>query len=274
MASWRKVAIAASAAAWLVLTCAIPPASATSFSVDNSDLWGNPAENGLDLQIVQRADIIFVTLYLYNTNNTPIWYAAVLQANSPTNWTGDLMQTSGPWFGTQPFNPAAVTVARVGSMTFTPTSARDGVLSYSINGVSNTKDIERMTLRYDNYNGNYIGMLAYAAEGCPNPGDRGLFNNRIDFSITQSGAYMTMISQQQGTTAVCSSNGDYGQDGQFGNTRQVTGSCSDGSGGGAVTTYYQMNTTPSGIMMNFTAPGSNPGSKGCTLNGSLVGIRQ
>jgi hypothetical protein len=26
--------------------------------------------------------------------------------------------------------------------------------------------------------------------------------------------------------------------------------------------------------MNFTAPGSNPGSKGCTLNGSLVGIRQ
>ena len=83
-----------------------------------------------------------------------------------------------------------------------------------------------------------------------------------------------MISQQQGTTAVCSSNGDYGQDGQFGNTRQVTGSCTDGSGAGAVTTYYQMSTTPSGITMNFTAPSSNPGSKGCTLNGSLVGIRQ
>lgn len=66
----------------------------------------------------------------------------------------------------------------------------------------------------------------------------------------------------------------WGQDGQLGNTRQVTGSCSDGSGGGAVTTYYQMSTTPSGIMMNFTAPSSNPGSKGCTLKGTLVGIRQ
>jgi hypothetical protein len=276
MASWKKVAIAAFAAACVALTCVIPPASATSFSVDNSDLWGNPAENGWGLQIVQRAEIIFVTLYLYNANTTPVWYAAVLQPVGPTRWTGDLMQTGGPWFGTQPFNPAAVTVTRVGSMTFTPTSAREGVLSYSINGVSNTKDIERMTLRYDNYNGNYIGMLAYAAEGCPNPNDRGLFNNRIDFSITQSqsGANLAMISQQQGSTAVCSSSGDYGQDGQLGNSRQVTGSCSDGSGGGAVTTYYQMNTTPSGIMMNFTAPSSNPGSKGCTLKGTLVGIRQ
>ncbi|HEV2038616.1 MAG TPA: hypothetical protein VGT81_01000 [Casimicrobiaceae bacterium] len=37
-----------------------------------------------------------------------------------------------------------------------------------------------------------------------------------------------------------SSNGDYGEDGQFGNTRQVTGSCSDGSGGGAVTTHWRV----------------------------------
>ncbi len=78
MASWKKIAIAASAATCLALTSAMPPAAATSFSVDNSDLWGNPAENGWGLQIVQRAEIIFVTLYLYNANNTPVWYAAVL----------------------------------------------------------------------------------------------------------------------------------------------------------------------------------------------------
>jgi hypothetical protein len=274
MAPWKKIAITASAAAWLALGCAIPAASASSFSIDNSDLWGNPAENGWGLQIIQRADVIFVTVYLYDTSNTPVWYAAVLKPNSPSNWSGDLMQTKGPWFGKEPFDPAAVTVARVGSMSFMPTSVRDAVVSYSINGVSNTKDIERMTIRYDNYNGNYIGMLAYTAEGCPNPGDRGVFNNRINFSIGQSGTSMSMVSQQQGSTAVCSSHGDYGQDGQFGTTGQVTASCTDGSGAGAIVSYYQMSVTPSGITMNFTAPGSNPGSKGCTLNGSLVGIRQ
>jgi hypothetical protein len=273
MAPWKKLIFAAFAATSFALACAIP-ARATSFSTDNSDLWWNPAESGWGLQTIQRADVIFVTLYLYDSSNKPVWYAAVLNYSAATNWSGDLMETNGPWFGTQPFNPAAVTVARVGSMSFAPTSVSDGALSYSINGVSITKHIERMTIRYDDYNGNYIGMLAYAAEGCPNPSDRGLSNNRIDFSIMQSGTSMSMISQQQGTVAVCTSSGNYGQDGQFGNTTQVTGSCTDGSGANAVTTYYQMNVTPSGISMNFTSPSSNPGSKGCTMNGSLVGIRQ
>src|SRR3977135_4287972 len=122
MGSWKKFASAALAAITLALTCAMSPFSAISFSVDNSDLWGNPAENGWGLQIIQRADVIFVTLYLYDTNNTPIWYAAVLKPNSQTNWSGDLMQTKGPWFGKQAFDPAAVTVAKVGSMSFIPTS--------------------------------------------------------------------------------------------------------------------------------------------------------
>jgi len=273
MASWTKVATTGFAAICMAFMCAVAPASASSFSSDNSDIWWNPVENGWGLQMVQRADIIFVTLYLYNTNGVPIWYAAVLSTGSGASWNGDLMETTGPWFGTQPFNAAAVSVARVGSMSFSPTSLRDGMLSYSINGVANTKHIERMTLRYDDYNGNYRGMLAYAAEACPNPADRGMFNNRIDFTITQSGANMSILSQQQGTVAVCSSSGVYGQDGQFGNSQQVTGSCTDGSGSGAVTTYYQMNVTPSTVTMNFTAPSSNAGSKGCTLNGTLVGIR-
>jgi len=270
MGPWKKVAITACTAISLALPFAI---SASSFSVDNSDLWGNAAENGWGLQIVQRADIMFVTLFVYNPDSTPVWYAAVLNPNSGNNWTGDLMRTGGPWFGTL-FNPAAVTVNRVGSMTFTPTSGKNAVLSYSINGVSNTRNIERTTIRYDNFNGDYIGMLAYAAEGCPNPGDRGLHNNRIDFSITQSGTSMAMISQQQGAAAVCSSSGDYGQDGQFGNARQIISSCTDGSGAGTIIMYSQMNITPTGITMNFTAPSSNPGQKGCTLNGSLIGIRQ
>src|ERR1022692_3088622 len=175
------------------------------------------------------------------------------------NWAGDLMQMSGPWFGTQPFNPAAVGVNKVGSLSFIPTSVTDGMLSYSINGVSVSKHIERMTLRYDDYSGNYIGMLAYAAEGCPNPGDRGLFNNLNEFSIAECGSPLVMVFPHQGTVAMCSATGAYGQDGQFGNTTQVTGSCTDGSGAAGVKSYYQMNVTPSGITMNFTAPSSNLG---------------
>jgi len=188
----RKIAATTLVAVSLALTCAIPPARASSFSTDNSDLWWNPAESGWGLQLIQRADIIFVTLYLYNTNGAPTWYAAVLSYNSPMNWTGDLMQLSGPWFGTEPFDPAAVGVNKVGSLSFVPTSVADGTLSYSINGVSVSKHIERMTLRYDDYSGNYIGMLAYAAEGCPNPGDRGLYTQLADRDLAVARATETI----------------------------------------------------------------------------------
>lgn len=274
MVYMKNLARAGLLVASLAMPFAIMPVSASSFSTDNSDLWWNPSESGWGLQIVQRADISFVTLYVYDAHGQPVWYAALLNFTAPSRWSGDLMETNGPWFGKQPFDQTAVGATRVGSLTFTPTSVSDGMLSYSINGVTVNEHIQRMTLRYDDYNGDYIGLMSYAAEGCPNPMDRGVFNNRIDLSIVQSDTSMSIVSQQQGVMAVCTSSGNYSQDGQFGNTSQVTGSCTDGSGTGSVTNYYEMNVSPSGITMNFTTPASNAGSKGCTLNGSLVGIRQ
>jgi len=35
-----------------------------------------------------------------------------------------------------------------------------------------------------------------------------------------------------------------------------------------------MNATFTGATMNFTMPSSNPDLKGCTLNGSIYGIRR
>ncbi len=270
----KKLATTTLLSVALAMPFSAMPVAASSFSTDNSDLWWNPSESGWGLQMIQRADIIFVTLYVYNTSGQPVWYAASLNFNATSTWSGDLMVANGPWFGKQPFDQTAVGTTRVGSLTFTPTSVSTGTLSYSINGVSVNENIQRMTLRYDDYSGSYTGLLSYAADGCPNPFDRGVFNNRIDLEIVQSSTSMSIVSQQEGTTAVCTSSGTYGQDGQFGSTSQVTTSCTDGSGTGTLTNYYEMNVSPSGITMNFTAPASNPGSKGCTWTGSLVGIRQ
>ena len=269
---WKSLIVTAIAAAMCI---AAAPATASSYSTDNSDLWGNESESGWGIQFIQRAEIIFATLYVYNTNGTPVWYVAVLKPTNATRWTGDLIQTSGPWFGTAPFNPAAVGVNRVGSMTFTATSDKTGTLAYSVNGTSVNKRISRQTIRYDDYTGDYVGMLSWAAEGCFNPADRGVFDNRIDFSIRHNGTSLGMASQQEGNTApICTSSGFYGQDGQFGSTTQVTNSCTNGTGTGTQITYYEMNISPGIVTMKFTAPSSNAGSKGCTLNGTMTGIRQ
>ncbi len=271
MRTWKTLLATVLTAA---MCFAVTPVNASSYSTDNSDLWGNEAESGWGIQFVQRAEILFATLYVYNSIGAPVWYVAVLQPTNGTTWMGDLMQTSGPWFGTTPFNPAAVGVNRVGNMTFSATSDKTAILSYSVNGIAVNKYISRQTIRFDNYTGDYIGMLSWAAEGCPNLNDRGLFNNRIDFSIRHSGSSLGMAFQQQGIATICTSNGDYSQDGQFGTTRQVIGSCTDGSGVGNATTYYEMNISPGIVTMKFTAPSSNSGSKGCTLSGTMTGVRQ
>ena len=256
-------------------------ARGTVASIDNSDLWGNPNESGWGLQLVQRADVIFATLFVYDTGHAPIWYSATLQPSGPNpdftvpaTWTGDLIQANGPWFGTVPFNPASVQRTTVGTMTFNPLSDHDGTLTYSVNGVVVNKTITRTTLKNDDYNGDYSGVIFYASTGCPNPKDLGVHWNSIEFEISQDVGTMTMLSQEAGGAPVCTSSGNYTQYGQFGSSRQVTSSCTDGSRAGDVTLFYEMNATFTGAMMNFTMPSSNPDSKGCTLNGSIYGIRR
>ena len=91
---------------------------ATQFSTDGTDLYWNPNESGWGLQVVQEADVIFVTLYVYDPGN-PIWYTGtgIAQTNSTSIWAGDLYQTTGPWFGAPVFNPALVTTTKVGTLT-------------------------------------------------------------------------------------------------------------------------------------------------------------
>lgn len=267
-------------ATMLCSTLASLPAPATQFSpgmqfsIDNSDLWWNPSESGWGLQLVQRSEVIFATLFVYNDSTTPIWFSATLEPSGFASWTGALMQCTGPWFGSVPFSPAAVTCTRVGSMTFGALSDHDGALAYSVNGTTVNKSITRQTLRAEDSSGVYVGVLSQGADGCSNIADLGRRQNRIDFELIQNGTGLTIVSQEENSTAVCTSSGDYAQYGQFGASRQVTSSCTDGSHGGDVRLFYEVSVSFTGVTMNFTAPSSNPDQRGCTINGSIYGIRQ
>ena len=250
------------------------PARAAQFSIDNSDLWWTPTESGWGLQLVQRSEVIFATLFVYNAANNPMWYSATLVPSSSSSWTGALMQCTGPSFGNPQFDPGSVSCSHVGAMTFTAWSDHEGTLSYTVNGVAVSKSIARQTLRIPDPSGNYAGILSVSIEGCPNPADLGRRQNRMDFELIDNAGALTMISQEQNSTAVCTSTGDYTQYGQFGASRQVTSSCTDGSGANKVTLLYEVVVSFTGVTMNFTAPSSNLGQNGCTLNGSIYGIRQ
>jgi hypothetical protein len=114
-------------------------AYSTSFSTDQSDLYYIVAESGWGIQLVQRGSVIFGTMFVYGPSNTPTWYVATMQFAGNFTWTGDLYATTGPYFGTVPFNPANVVATKVGTMTWTPTSVTTGTLTYDVNGVGSSR---------------------------------------------------------------------------------------------------------------------------------------
>ena len=85
------------------LAC-LPARAATPFSVDASDLWFNPAEQGWGVNIAQQWDTVFLTLYVYGSDNKPVWYVASSMVGARTGgvgdvrFVGDLFSTTGPAF--------------------------------------------------------------------------------------------------------------------------------------------------------------------------------
>ena len=79
----------------------VSPAQATSFSTDKGDLYLALNEDGWGVQMVQRGDALFATMYIYDANRLPIYYTATLfytgaDASGKAIWQGDLYLTNGP----------------------------------------------------------------------------------------------------------------------------------------------------------------------------------
>lgn len=184
----------------------------TSFSTDESDLWWNPNESGWGMQLVQQGSLIFATLFIYGSDSKPTWAVAQINYVGQGTWTGPLYLTTGPWFG-GPFNAGAVGVRQAGTLTFSAPSVAKGAVTYTIDGVTVTKQVERETLTLDNYNGTYVAALNLTQSSCSRPTDNGSFNGLMNLSISQNGNTMSMSwGLPLGT---CSYSGSYFQDGRM-----------------------------------------------------------
>ena len=111
-----------------------------------TSLWYNPSESGWGLNLNQQGSLMFGTLFTYDAARAPSWFvmpSGALQADGVT-FTGDLYRTTGPAFNANPFTPiGAANITRVGTMTMSFSQANAGTLSYSVNGITVEKNIQR-----------------------------------------------------------------------------------------------------------------------------------
>lgn len=125
------------------LTFGTPPTPLPSH--DYSDLWWNPNESGWGVVVMQHAsNIAFVAWYTYDSVGNPKWYVGPNCPLVGDGCTSELYETSGPPFGPT-FDPHAVSVRDVGSVTFAFTDKNNGTMSYNVRGSAAVKTITRQT---------------------------------------------------------------------------------------------------------------------------------
>jgi hypothetical protein len=256
---------------WLAFFCL--PALATgpeiptksSFSTDESDLWWNPNENGWGMQIVQSAEILFVTLFVYDQNAQPTFFVATLNPTGTYVWSGDLYKTNGTFYGGA-YNAQQFAGRKVGSLTFSaPDSISAGTVTYGVDGVGVTKAVQRQPLKYDNYNGTFVTAVNLVSTGCFNPAENGSVSSAFTIAINQAGTVMSM-----GWTfpsgGFCTYGGTYSQAGRMG-LFNGTYSCTSGERG--LMEFIEMTVRIGMISGRILGHSTNVG---CSYTGRFTGL--
>jgi hypothetical protein len=106
--------------------------------------WGGPSQDGWGVAINQQYRKIFAVWYTYDTAGRTVWYVVPdgtwVTANT---YTGAAYRTtSAAWLGVA-YNANALSVIPAGTVSFTFSDINNGVMTYNVDGVSQSKPIVR-----------------------------------------------------------------------------------------------------------------------------------
>jgi hypothetical protein len=244
------------------------PAAAQALTVtpDYTDMWWNPQESGWGANVIQQADTIFVTLFIYDGNRNPTWYVAPqVSYQGAQKFSGALYQTHGPWFFQQTFDASTVVTQQVGTLTFeavTPTFAK---LTYDIGGFVIVKDVTRQTWREDNTAGVYLGGRQGTYTSCPAYLPTRV-NSSAVVSVTHSGNDVNI--RDVGNGYSCTYTGKYRQAGHF---AEITGTavCDDNISRFFTASEVRVSQVDFSMRYRMEQVGTN-----CVFEGYTGGIRQ
>ena len=110
------------------------------------DLWWSGAqESGWGISITQHRDVLFSELFIYDAQGRPLWVVMPGGAWNPTftRFTGAVFIPTGSYFAAYDASRHSVGPS-VGTVTLDFADRGHATLSYTINGVSGTKQISRI----------------------------------------------------------------------------------------------------------------------------------
>ena len=250
------------AAAALFLASAF--ASAVPPSADVTDLWWNPAESGWGVNLIQQADKVFATFFVYGSDGRARWYlSSDMQGNGPGGdqpalYRGNLYETDGPVVG-RTFDPSMVTRRLAGTVTFEYHRPSDGILSYTVDGNAVSKRVTRQTWAINEIAGDYWVKRVVTRNTCA-----GGSGNLGKMAVRRSGAAVTLTGDSD-SWLFCQYAGTYEQQGRMGRIAG-TYSCEDGASGPF--TLSEIEVSDMGFTARYQAT-----ERGCSVSGNFGGPR-
>jgi hypothetical protein len=258
-----------------LLAAAPVGALANTFSTDATDLWWNPAESGWGVNIMQQSNIIFATFFVYDSAGNAHWYvasnmtAASVPSDRPYEFFGPLYETTGPVFSAASFASSAVLRRQVGTASFEYVPTNHGNLTYTVDGVTATKRVERQSWSQNSFAGTYVGALVLRLSGLAPPGCVAKTGTQVFQSITAShdgGSFsMTAVTGAAPPEELCRYTGTYSQAGHMGSIAGVY-SCNSGANGSFTMSEVEIGTH--GFAAQYSAS-----DRGCGVYGNLSGVR-
>jgi len=115
-------------------------------SIDYTGAWYNPNESGWGVSVVKgTSNVLGVIIYHYDPDHSPTWF--IVQDGTwqnTTTFSGTLNRFTGPAYNVA-FDAGMVAYGPVGNATLSFVSATEATLSYTINGVTQTKSLSRLS---------------------------------------------------------------------------------------------------------------------------------
>lgn len=117
-------------------------ASATNYQ----DVWFSETEPGWGLNFAHQGNTLVAAWYTYRADGSPQWVTSIATATgaTPTKFSGSLFRNMGTTLLNINGAPASTTAAtNVGTVDFTFTDGQSASMSYTLDGVTQTKAIKR-----------------------------------------------------------------------------------------------------------------------------------
>jgi hypothetical protein len=211
---------------------------------------------------------MFITFYVFGSNGLPTWFTALATTANGSTFTGTLYASQGSFYGS-PYvaGPAA---RAVGNVTFTAVSPTAANVTYTVDGVTVTKPVQRFLLAYHNLSGSYFGAFLSVQHSCSNPANNGPFNGSGQFTIVHDSSHQVTITALLSDNLhnfSCTWQGQYSQLGRIG-AISGTYTCTDGHAGTWNANEIEVSTL-GGVLGRYSATNT---TQGCQITGGFGGL--